>query len=162
MNTLLRRLMNKKRDEKFDMECLTCDELFEGLKFGMLKAINNYKIFEGTTIEGISLMEESKKRRAKGKDGELYPEFDLYVKIENGKLTKPANVLFNVDPFEVTLMVAHFGCITTSHPEELTKALIEFMIKKFPDGKYEKERKKYFKDFKKRYKKEGVLVYTNI
>lgn len=161
MNLLNKLLGKKKRDARFDMENLTCSELFEGLKFGMIDAINNFKFFEGTTADDISLMENSEKRRTNGKDNEIYPGFNLYVKIENEKLSKPASVWFNVDPFEIRLIVAHPGGITTSQPEELTKAFVDFMNTKFPDGKYEKARKKYFKDVKNMYKHQNIIMLNN-
>ena len=126
--------IRQKRDEKFDLANVSCLELFEGLKFGLLDVITCFKFFEGTSEDGISLIQEgSKKYRGYCKDKNLYTKFNLCVKIENENLKKPASIRVTVDPFEIRMMVAHPGGLTTVQPQNLTNALIEFMNKKFPN-----------------------------
>jgi hypothetical protein len=123
-------------DKNFNLETLSYQEIFEGLKFGIAKAISRMTK-EEVDAEDLELKRERcNTKRIFAKDMNLYPKIYL-------DLVGEFSVL--ISPFEIELMQIEYR-IKTYSCEELRESLFNFMCSKFPDSGYEKCYDKYFKN----------------
>lgn len=129
-------LRNVRADKDFNLETLSYEEIFDGLKFGIARAISE---FSKTTIlaEDLKLnIDGCLTKKSYGGDLNLYPK--IYLNLEGDY-----SVLLT--PFQIELMKVGNG-IKSLSCDELTISLLDFMQDKFPDCDYIKIYENYQKN----------------
>lgn len=133
----MRDLFEKIRDDKeFNLETLSYQEIFVGIKDGIANAI--YEISkEKINAEDLVLnIDRCSTRYAYAENGNLYPKIYLDM---NGFYS----VLLN--PFEIDLIESKYKIRTVS-TVGLRECFYNFMCEKFPNCNYEKVFEKYLID----------------
>ena len=127
-------LFNKIRPDKgFNLETVSFEELFEGLKEGFALAIGKFSKCE-VQAEDLKLnVDRCSIRRAYALDGNLYPKIYLDLKGEYG---------FLINPFEIQMIAVKNGVDTLLYLE-LLEALYNFMCDRFPNSDYARKFEKY-------------------
>ena len=120
-------------DKDFNLETLSYQEIFEGLKFGIANSISE-RTREDVDPESLELIvDRCHTRQAYGEDGNLYPKIYLHIKGFYSVLLNP----FEIEIIETKYKVRDFS----NYP--LKEALYNFMCEKFPECKYEIVYEKY-------------------
>ena len=120
-------------DKDFNLQTLSYEEIFDGLKFGMAQAISCYSKQE-VGVEDLELnVERCSTRSAYAEDMSLYPKMYLDLKGDYG---------FILTPFEIEMLIVKHDVKTYSTPE-LREVFYNFMCKQFPNCDYEKIYEKY-------------------
>lgn len=133
MKDMLRKV---RADKDFNLETLSYEEIFDGLKFGIARAISGFSKL-GIYIEDLELnLEGCLTRKAYGEDMNLYPKIYLNLKGDYSVL---------LTPFEIELLRVGNG-IKSLSCDELTISLLDFMQDKFPDCDYIKIYENYQKN----------------
>lgn len=126
-------------DKDFNLESLSYQEIFDGIKTGVAKAISEHSK-EDVSAEDLELnVERCHTRKAYGEDMNLYPKIYLDLKGFYSVL---------LTPFEIEIMETKFNVKTFSH-FELRECFYDFMWSSFPDCDYEKIYEKYLIDTEK-------------
>ena len=120
----------------FNLETLSYQQLFEGLKDGIAKAISKISKQEILPDDLILNGDRCSMRFAYAEDGNLYPKIYLSIKGSYDILITP----FEIDVLELTNKLRLFG------DWELREFFYNFMCKQFPNSNYEKFYEIYQKD----------------
>ena len=133
-------LEDYRNDKNFNLDSVAFVEMFENIKDGLAIAISEYK---NANIESNQILINEKncfRRSAFGADKDLYTKvkLDIYVKRIDSFM-----VIFN--PFEIYL-AEYDGSENRYRSENLNNALVDMMLKLFPNSDYLLKREKYFKD----------------
>ena len=127
-------LIDLRKDKDFNLEEVSYQELFNGLKKGIVQAIAEY---ENADVDEKTIKLNERRCSGKfayGEDGDMYPKILL-------DLTGNYSVLLN--PFEIKMLVYDYS-VKTIKSETLDDALVEFMCSRFPESDYIETREKYF------------------
>lgn len=136
-------------DRDFNLETLSYEELFEGLKFDFAQAIRVYSKQE-VDVEDLRLnVDRCSTRSVYAEDGNLYPKIYLDLKCEYS---------FVITPFEIEMMIVN-NKIRTYSNAELREAFYNFMCDKFPNAEYDKKYEKYCLDVQKMQKINEKLLF---
>ena len=120
-------------DKDFNLETLTYQEIFEGIKFGVATAIRKFSK-DDISVEDLRLKEERcYTKKAYAEDMNLYPKIYLDLFGQYSVLITP----FNVELLIVSSQIKTYSC------EELGECFYKFMCDKFPSANYEKIYEKY-------------------
>ena len=146
-----------RNDRGFNLESLSFEQIFAGLKSDLKKIISD---MEEKEIFKLELSERNCSTRSKyGKDGFLYPimilSFDAFTK--SGFLKK--DYYLEIAPSEIDMLVNNGGRITKFINAELDEMLMNFMQKQFNNSGYIEKRKKYVKDSNVLEKKYDEMLY---
>ena len=126
----------KRNDEQFNLDNVSNEELFEGLKSGIIEAIRDVKYLENITESEIRLLDDSFRKSICGADGNLYPSILLSTRsIPKDYPIMATNVNFLVTPFDCKMILLRDG-LYNSNPECLSVALEKFMMTRFPESDY--------------------------
>ena len=133
-------LEDYRNDKKFNLDNVAFIEMFENIKANLAIAISEYK---NANIESSQILINENncfRRSAFGSDKDLYTKvkLDVYVKRVDSFM-----IIFN--PFEIYL-AEYDGSENRYKSENLNNALIDMMLKLFPNSDYLIKREKYFKD----------------
>ena len=134
-------------DKEFNLETVSYEDLFKGLKVEIEKTICKYKRVD--KLAGLHLNKDECSTRMKyGKDKDLYPSVLLEISArESGKI-KGSVFHCMVNPFEIEIHKIHCGKVDVLTDEELINALKDFMVEMFPNSDYLEKSEKYFKQAK--------------
>ena len=133
-----------RKDKEFKIDSLTYPEIFEGLKGGIEKAICEFEKVD--SVDELVFLDKSSVVNMKyGKDKDMYPSINIEFCVFAGKHIrgKYYNCIFN--PFEIEIHKIDCGEIKVFEGEELTQALVDMIVEKFPNSDYVEKREKYFK-----------------
>ena len=123
-------------DKDFNLETLTYQEMFDGLKFGIAKAISVFSKRE-VKVEDLELdLQRCVTKKSYGGDMNLYPKIYLSLK---------GNYSVLLTPFEIELIKTENG-IKSLTCDDLNIALTEFMLESFPNCDYIEFSEKYQKN----------------
>ena len=131
----MKNLLDLRKDKNFNLEETTYQELFIGLKEGIVKAIAEY---EKKEIEEKTICLDQKRcweKFAYGEDGEMYPKILLDLK---------GNYSILLNPFKIEMLVYDYS-VKTIKSEALDDALVKFMTSRFVGSDYLQYREKYLK-----------------
>ena len=127
---------NIRADKDFNLETLSYEEIFDGIKFGVARAISDFSK-SAVVVEDLELNSEGcVTKRTYGQDMNLYPKIYLNLKGEYSVL---------LTPFEIELLRVGNG-IKSLSCDELNITLIGFMQDKFPDCDYQEIYENYQKN----------------
>ena len=134
------KLEDFRKDKNFNLNNVTFMQMFENIKDKLAVAISEHK---NANIEsGQILINENNcfRRSAFGADKDLYTKvkLDVYVKRVDSFM-----IIFN--PFEIYL-AEYDGSENCYRSKSLNNALVDMMLKLFPNSDYLVKREKYFKD----------------
>lgn len=135
----------KRNDEKFNLDTVTNEEIFNGLKPAIVSTLKTQKKFSGA--QNIYVFLEylhSFRENTYGEDWTLYPKISLASKVIITGEYQPADVQVLVNPFDVELLICD-GKITSVKSEELSNALENFITTRFPDSDYQEKKAEYQK-----------------
>ena len=126
-------------DKDFNLESLTYQEIFDGIKIGVALAISKFSK-EDVKEEDLKLnIGRCSTRSAYGEDQNLYPKIYLDLKGCYSVLLTP----FEIDLIEIKQRLRTVSCV------ELKECFYNFMCEKFPTSNYDKKFEKYFLDAEK-------------
>lgn len=132
-----------RKDENFNLDTVSNEELYEGLKEGFAASIRTLKGFEEIDSSNISLEDHNTYRKESfGADGNLYPLISLNTKARIPGQAWPTTFQFLMNPFDIKMLIFTAG-ITSVQPEVLQEAFVTFMTNRFPEGNYEEKRAEY-------------------
>ena len=126
-------------DKEFNLETLTYEEIFEGIKVGIARAVSKFSKEEVEPDDLVLNVDKCSIRSAYGEDANLYPKIYLDLKGYYSVLLTP----FEIDIIEIKHRIRTLSC------EDLKESFYNFMCEKFPDSGYDKKYEKYFIDAEK-------------
>ena len=130
-------------DKNFDLTKVSDEELFFVLKDEVVNLIKTFKGFENTTSNDVILDERnSNRRKAYGKDGNIYPNIVLDINVK--AYLQPESFNLFIDPYSVKLAPHKYNA-SMVESEDLTNAFVFYMTHKFPESSYTQKRDEYFK-----------------
>jgi len=120
-------------DKDFNLETLTYQEIFDGIKVGIAKAIAKEKKEEVEVETLILNVQRCRTKLAYVDDMNLYPKIYL-------DLVGDCSVVLT--PFDIRLLIVS-NCVKTYSCEELSECFYNFMCERFPNCDYENIYEKY-------------------
>ena len=133
----------KRNDEKFNLDNVTDEELFVGLKGGIAKSLRNFKGFEDIPEDNLRLNKELSFRTTQyGKDGNLYPKITLGTTAKIPTERFPVTFQLLIMPFDIKMLI-NTSSLVTVEPEELSNAFNEYILNRFPENDYAEKKQKY-------------------
>lgn len=145
-------------DKQFNLENVSYEDLFEGLKGDIQKTICEYE--EVDKLASLHLNKDECLTRMKyGKDKDLYPS--ILLEISARAIGKIRGSIFYciINPFEIEIHKIHCGKVDILKNENLTYALKDFMSEKFVNSDYLEKREKYFKNAELINKTENKMLF---
>jgi len=135
----------KRNDESFNLDKVSNEELFEGLKSDVVNAIKEITRFENLTDSNIKLCPENCFRtHASAEDGNLYPKISLATTIKIPNELGVINLIFVISPFDIKLLLCDFG-LKVIVSKKLDDVVSDFIKTKFPNSDYDEKKQKYLK-----------------
>lgn len=135
----------QRNDEKFNLDNVTNEEIFNGLKPAIVTTLKTQKKFSGAQSIFVFLEDlHSYRENSYGEDWNLYPKISLGSKVIITGEYQPVDVQVLVKPFDVELLICD-GKITSVKSEELSNALTRFITTKFPNSDYQEKKAEYQK-----------------
>lgn len=126
-------------DKDFNLETLSYQEIFNGIKIGVALAISKFSK-EDAKAEGLRLnLNRCHTRKAYAEDLNLYPKIYLDLKGDYSILLTP----FEIELIETKHKIRTVSCV------ELRECFYNFMCEQFPNCDYEKIYENYFKNAEK-------------
>ena len=145
-------------DKNFNLENVSYQDLFEGLKEEIVNTICEYKEVE--KLAGLHLNKEECSTRMKyGKDKDLYSTVLLEISVRYSGKIKGSIFHCIINPFEIEIHKIHNGKVDVLTNESLTNALKDFMSEIFVNSDYIEKREKYFKKSEVINKIENKLLF---
>ena len=136
-------------DKDFNLESLSYQEIFDGIKVGVAKAISEH-LNEDVSVEDLELNENRcHTRKAYADDMNLYPKIYLDLKGDYSIL---------LTPFDIEILETKFEVKTFSH-FELKECFYGFMCDKFSNAQYDKKFEKYLINVEKLRKQREKHLY---
>lgn len=149
-----------RNDEKFNLDTVSNEELFEGLKGGIVSTVKEVFPFRDINESNLSFVNKRSSRRSSlGADGNLYPTICLATYVTGNKKYLSADATVILTPFEVKMAFADESGLQTLESDELTEALTTFMNTTFPDGDYENKLHEYQENEKRANKFYDDMVF---
>ena len=136
-------------DKDFNLETLTYQEIFDGIKYDIAMAISRVSKNE-TNKQDLKLnIQRCRTKFAYAEDMNLYPK--IYLDFVGGYsvILTP----FNIQLMEVKQAVKMYEC------QELSQGFYNFMCEKFPNCDYEKIYEKYLIRVEKLKKQHGKNLF---
>ena len=152
----------KRNDENFNLDNITNQQLFDGLKDGIEESAKGLKQFSDSERINIEFEDNhSSRKQAYGTDGNIYPNVHLSTTISNpDKIYCSVNAIVVVTPFDGKMIVYGEGTtMQTLSPESLQTSLHNFMAETFPDSDYAEKLQKYQKASQIRTKVYDEMVF---
>lgn len=120
-------------DKDFNLELLSYEEIFEGLKFGIAQAVSKYSNEEVGTEDLELNLDRCYTTKAYAEDMNLYPKIYLDMKGFYSVLLTP----FEIELIETKYKIRTVSCV------ELRECFYDFMCEQFPNCNYRKIYEKY-------------------
>lgn len=136
----------KRNDADFNLDNISNQQLFDGLKSGMETCARELKSFSDAKNIDIEFEDKhSSRKQAYGEDGNIYPNIQLSTTISNpDKIYSYVNATFVITPFDGKMIIYGEGIkMQTLTPDALQTSLHNFMQTTFPEGNYTEKLKKY-------------------
>lgn len=151
-----------RNDKDFNLDNITDEQLFSGIKQGILECMKKVNGLEDITIDDIKLNKEhSNRREFMANDSNLYPKILLSTTTMpkyNWKKYMCADFL--ITPFTIQMLL-HKNGLETLEPEELEKAFVDFMCETFPESNYLEKREEYFNNVDRQRKFYNKMIMGN-
>jgi len=150
-----------RNDEKFNLDNVSNEELFEGLKGGVVSFLQEYPGLQDIEDKDVSFVNKRSFRRTTyGGDGNVYPTISLATDIKSNNVIGSPTILLT--PFQIKLLVPIlFSSLESFESEHLTNALTKFMTTTFPDSDYESKKQEYFETVRKMNEFYDNMVFGN-
>ena len=148
-----------RNDEKFNLDTVSNEQLFEGLKGGVVNFLKEYPGLEDIEDKDVKFVNKRSFRRTSyGGDGNIYPTISLATEIKpNNVISSPTVVL---TPFQIKILVPIlFSNLEAFESDHLTNALTNFITTTFPDSDYKNKKQEYFENTERMKKFHDNMVF---
>ena len=138
----------KRNDEQFNLDNISNQDIFEGIKEGITHTAKTLKNFESSKNINIEFEEENcSRKQAYGADGNIYPNIHLAATLSDPNVNfSYVNAIVVVTPFGGKMIVyGSNASLQTLETDALKNSVHSFMQSTFPDSDYNKKLQDYQK-----------------